>query len=159
MFPFRMGLVSKEATLREIQTRTDNYYTNPTRHMENIEAAQICWQDRRAQRLPYGRGFFFLANTDVKIRQATGGKYSIDDVVLSILEQGRKGVTLGNQVFIDTVKELSGLDVTADWEVMRTGGHIVPLPGCFDGHFNVEPKEIPEADTGVPVTSYAWTLK
>ena len=159
MFPFRMGLVSKEATLREIQTRTDNYYTNPTRHMENIEAAQICWQDRRAQRLPYGRGFFFLANTDVKIREATGGKYSIDDVVLFILEQGRKGVTLGNQVFLDTVKEIAGLDVTADWEVMRTGGHIVPLPGCFDGHFNVEPKEIPEADTGVPVTSYAWTLK
>ena len=159
MFPFRMGLVSKEVTLREIQTRTDNYYTNPTRHLENIEAAKICWQDRRAQRLPYGRGFFFLANTDVKIRQATGGKLSIDDVVLSILEKGRNGVTLGNEVFLGTVKELSGVDVTTDWETMRTGGHIIPLDGCFDGHFHVETKEVPEADTGKPVTSYAWSIK
>ncbi len=159
MFPFRMDLVDKDATLREIQTRTDAYYTNPTRHLENIEAAKICWQDRRAQRLPYGRGFFFLANTDVKIRQATSGARSIDDVVLAILEKGRAGVTLGNEVFLDTVKELSGLDVREDWETMRTGGHIVPLEGCFDGHFIVEPKEIPEADTGRMVTSYAWSLK
>ena len=159
MFPFRMGLVSKEATLKEIQTRTDAYYSNPTRHLENIEAAKICWQDRRAQRLPYGRGFFFLANTDVKIRQATGGKHSIDGVVLEILEKGRSGVTLGNEVFLQTVKDISGVDVREDWEIMRTGGHIVPLDGCFDGHFTVTPKDMPEADTGVTVTGYAWALK
>ena len=159
MLPFRMGLVSKEDTLKEIQSRTDAYYTNPTRHLENIEAAKICWQDRRAQRLPYGRGFFFLANTDVKIRQATSGQYSIDDVVLEILEKGRKGVTLGNEVFLQTVKDISGVDVTADWEAMRTGGHIVPIEGCFDGHFSVTETEVPEADTGKPVTSYRWAIK
>ena len=159
MLPFRMGLVSKEDTLKEIQSRTDAYYTNPTRHLENIEAAKICWQDRRAQRLPYGRGFFFLANTDVKIRQATDGQYSIDDVVLDILEKGRKGITLGNEVFLQTVKDLSGVDVTADWETMRTGGHIVPIEGCFDGHFTVTEVEVPEADTGTPVTSYQWAIK
>jgi len=159
MLPFRMGLVSKETTLQEIQTRADNYYANPTRHLENIEAAKICWQDRRAQRLPYGRGFFFLANTDVKIREATGGKCSIDDVVLDILDKGRNGVTLGNEVFLQTVKDISGVDVTADWETMRTGGHIVPLDGCFDGHFTVTPKDMPEADTGVTVTGYAWAIK
>ena len=159
MLPFRMGLVSKEDTLKEIQSRTDAYYTNPTRHLENVEAAKICWKDRRAQRLPYGRGFFFLANTDVKIRQATDGQYSIDDVVLEILEKGRKGVTLGNEVFLQTVKDMSGVDVTADWETMRTGGHIVPIEGCFDGHFSVTETEVPEADTGTPVTSYQWAIK
>lgn len=159
MLPFRMGLVNKEDTLKEIQSRTDAYYTNPTRHLENVEAAKICWKDRRAQRLPYGRGFFFLANTDVKIRQATDGQYSIDDVVLDILEKGRKGITLGNEVFLQTVKDLSGVDVTADWETMRTGGHIVPIEGCFDGHFSVTETEVPEADTGTPVTSYQWAIK
>lgn len=159
MLPYRMGLIDKETVLKEVQRRTDDYYTNPTRHMENIEAAKICWVDRRAQRLPYGRGFFFLANTDVKIRQATGGKYCIDDVVLAIQEKDRAGVTLGNQVFLDTVKEFSGLDVTEDWEVMRTGGHIVPMAEAFDGLLTVEPKEVPEADTGVTVTSYAWNIR
>jgi len=51
------------------------------------------------------------------------------------------------------------VDVTADWETMRTGGHIVPIEGCFDGHFAVTPREIPEADTGRMVPSYLWSLK
>ena len=95
----------------------------------------------------------------MKIRQATQGRYSIDDVVLDILEKGRKGVTLGNEVFLQTVKEISGVDVTADWETMRTGGHIVPIKGCFDGHFSVTETEVPEADTGKPVMSYQWAIK
>lgn len=159
MLPLREGLIDNQTALREIQTRTDNYYTNPTRHMENIEAAQICWQDRRAQRIPYGRGIFFLANTDVRIRQATKGEKSLDDVVLRILELDRSGVTLGNQVFLDTVRELSGVDVTAEWEIMRTGGHFAPMEDSFDVHFRVAEKTVPEADTGKPVISYAWSLR
>lgn len=158
MLPLRAGLISVETALSEIQRRTDDYYRNPTRHLENMEAARICWQDRRAQRLPYGRGIFFLANTDVKIRQATNGAKTLDNVVLRIQELDRAGVTLSNQVFLDTVKELSGLDVTADWEIMRTGTHFAPLPGSFDGHFDVEEIEAKEADTGKPAVSYRWKI-
>ena len=159
MLPFRNGLIDRETLLNEIQTRATSYYTNPTRHMENIAAAQICWQDRRAQRLPYGRGIFFLANTDVKLRRATNGKVSIDDVVLAIIEKDRAGVSLGNQLFIDTVKQLGGIDITDDFELMRTGGHIVPLEDAFDAQFRVCSETVPEADTGKPVTSYKWTLR
>ncbi|MGN0777995.1 MAG: hypothetical protein ACI4MJ_02505 [Aristaeellaceae bacterium] len=159
MLPFRAGLIDRQTLLGEIQRRTTDYYTNPTRHMENMEAARICWQDRRAQRLPYGRGIFFLANTDVKLRQATGGRVSIDDVVLRIQEKDRAGVTLGNEVFLDTVRELGGIDVREDWETMRTGGHIVPLEDAFDAQLRVREVTVPEADTGVPVTSYEWSLR
>lgn len=159
MLPYRIGLVSLETTLNEIQRRTNDYYTNPTRSMENMAAARICWQDRRAQRLPYGRGFFFLANTDVRIREATGGKRSLDDVVLEILRRDRAGVTLGNEVFLDVVRELSGLDVTAEWKTMCEGGHFAPLPGSFDGRFDVWEVPASEADTGAPCVSYAWKIK
>lgn len=159
MLPLREGLIDKETALREIQTRTDGYYTNPTRHMENIEAAQICWQDRRAQRIPYGRGIFFLANTDVQIREATKGARSLDDVVLRIIELDRAGVTLGNEVFLKVVRELSGVDVSAQLETMRTGDHFDPLEDSFDGHFHVTEKTMAEADTGTPVVSYAWSLR
>lgn len=159
LLPLRMGLVTAEAARKELQARTDNYYTNPTRHMENLEAARICWQDRRAQRLPYGRGMFFLANTDVLIRRATRGEKSLDDVVLDILDKDRRGVVLGNQVFLDTVKEISGLDVSEDMERMRTGGHFAPLEEGFDGHFRIAEVQVPEADTGESVSSYIWSLR
>ena len=159
MLPFRAGLIDREALLKEIQKRTTAYYTNPTRHLENLAAAKICWQDRRAQRLPYGRGIFFLANTDVKLRQATDNRVCIDDVVLAIQEKDRAGVTLGNEVFLETVQELGGIDVRDDWETMRTGGHIVPLEDAFDKQFRLKEVTVPEADTGTPVTSYEWTLR
>ncbi|MBQ8201979.1 MAG: hypothetical protein IJZ74_09480 [Clostridia bacterium] len=159
MLPLRAGLMTPAAALRELQQRTDNYYTNPTRHMENEAAAKICWQDRRAQRIAYGRGFIFLGNVDVMMRRATGGRRSIDDVVLRVLEIDRAGGELGNELFLSLVKEYSGLDVTAEWEAMRTGEHIVPMEDSFDGLFTVREKTIPEADTGAMVTSYEWSLR
>lgn len=158
MLPLRAGLITREVALSELQRRTDSYYTNPTRHMENLEAAKICWQDRRAQRLPYGRGIFFLANTDVRIREATDSRRSIDDVVLSLLERARAGKPLGNEVFLETVKEISGLDVSGDWEIMRTGGHFAPLNGSFDGHFLVDEVPAVEDGTGKSAVSYRWSL-
>jgi len=159
MIPLRHGLITKEQALSEIQKRTDGYYTNPTRHLSNEEAAKICWQDRRAQRLSYGRGIFFLANTDAKIRRATEGKASIDDVVLDILEQGRSGVTLGNDVFLDAVRRIGGLDATADWRVMHEGGHFAPDPDSFGGLFTVTEEKALEADTGKEAISYRWALR
>lgn len=158
VLPLRMGLISPQTALAEIQEMTDAYYTNPTRHLENLEAARICWQDRRAQRLPYGRGVLFLANTDVKIRRATRNEKSIDDVVLMLLERSRAGQRLGNEEFLAAVKELSGLDVSKDWETMRTGGHFAPLSGAFREDFLVTEKEMQEAGTGEKAVSYQWSM-
>lgn len=156
LLPLRLGLITDEEAIEELQKRTDAYYSNPTRTMENQEAAAVCWSDRRAQRLAYGRGMIFLINTDIRIRQATKGRCCIDDVVLDILEQGRAGAVLGNQVFLDMVRRIGGIDVSAEWESMRTGAHFAPLSGGFDGRLAVEEKEITEADTGKRAISYRW---
>ena len=158
MIPLRAGLITPQEALGEIQKRTDAYYTNPTRHLGNMEAAGVAWKDRRAQRLSYGRGFFFLALTDAEIRRRTHGSKSLDDVVLDILDKGRAGVTLGNEVFLESVQAL-GVDVRDKWEIMQSGGHFAPDPDSFDGLFDV--KEVPaeEADTGNAAVSYQWTLR
>ena len=140
----------------ELQKRTDAYYSNPTRVLGDEEAAAICWKDRRAQRLVYGRGMIFVINIDIMIRKATNGAHSIDDVVLDILQKDRAGIQLGNEVFLTSVKKISGLDVRSEWEDMHTGKKIIPLSGGFDGHFAVVEKEIDEADTGKKVRSWTW---
>lgn len=158
LLPLRMGLITPEDARGAIQEMTDSYYTNPTRYMSDEEAAAVCWQDWRAQKLPYGRGLLLLANTDVKIRQATNGTRSIDDVVLSILEKRRQGINQGNTAFLETVREIADIDVTGDWEDVRSGRHVAPLPGWLDGYFSAEPKEMKETGTEKPVTSYQWEL-
>lgn len=158
LIPLRMQLITPEEAREAIQGMTDSYYTNPTRHLSDQEAAAVCWQDWRAQTLPYGRGLLFLANTDVKIRKATGGEHSIDDVVLDILEKRRNGIEQGNREFLETVRDIAGIDVTEDWETMSRGRHFAPLDGGFDGYFHVAPKEMAEKDTGKTVISYQWEL-
>ena len=156
LLPLRLGLICDEDAIAELQERTDKYYANPTRALGDEEAAAICWKDRRAQRLVYGRGMIFFINTDIQIRKATNGEHNIDDVVIDILEKRRAGVVLGNEVFLETVKRISGLDVRSEWEAMHTGKEIVPLDGGFDGRFAVVEKEIEEADTGKKVRSWTW---
>lgn len=156
LLPLRLGLITDEDAIKELQKRTDKYYANPTRELSDEEAAAICWKDRRAQRLVYGRGMIFFINTDIQIRKATNGVHNVDDVVLDILEQKRTGVVLGNEVFLDAVKRISGLDVRSEWEAMHIGKEIVPLNGGFDGRFAVAPKEIEETDTGKKVRSWTW---
>lgn len=159
MLPYRFGLTSAETALKEIQTRSDAFYSNPTRLMSNMDAVKICWQDRRAQRIPYGRGIFYLANIDAQIRRATNGEKSLDDVVLTILEMDRSKVTLGNEAFIETVKKISGLDIAEQHAKMCDGTPFAPDPDSFDALFTVEEKEMPEADTGKTVTGYHWSLR
>lgn len=159
MLPLRTGLISKETALKEIQKRTDAYYSNPTRHLDNMAAARICWQDRRAQRLAYGRGIFFLANVDAKMRKATNGKRSVDDVVLQILKIDRSGGELSNELFLQLVQQYAGIDVSLEHQQMCDGEHFAPLPDSFDGLFTNEAVQGKEADTDKDVLSYRWSLR
>ena len=56
----------------------------------------------------------FVINIDIMIRKATNGAHSIDDVVLDILQKDRAGIQLGNEVFLTSVKKISGLDVRSE---------------------------------------------
>ncbi|MBQ8161607.1 MAG: hypothetical protein IJ083_12805 [Clostridia bacterium] len=157
--PLREGLISPNQALHEIQTRTDAYFTNPTRHLSDAEAAGIAWQDRRAQRLSYGRGVFFLAHVDAAIRRATAGRASIDDVVLELLEKGRGGEDLSNGTFLETVKAVSGLDVSGELSDLRAGKPFRPDRDSFMSLFDFEETAATEQGTGETVPSFLWHLR
>lgn len=159
VLPLRFGLATMAETLQQIQDRTDRYYTSPVRHLTNAEAARLSWQDRRTQRIPYGRGFFYIAGLDVRIRRATGGRHSIDDVARRMYRLFTEGKTADNDKFISLVAELSGLDICDDFTSMCAGASITPESDSFDGHFSCRPTAAAEADTGEPVTSWVWSIK
>jgi hypothetical protein len=159
LLPVRFGLASREYLLNELQNRTDAYYTNPTRGMGNMEAAAICWEDRRAQKIAYGRGLFFLAETDTAIRRATNGEKSLDDVVLALLVRSGNGEKYGNDAFIGTVKEISGLDLAGRLRDMASGMPFAPPRDGFDGLLDYTEVNTLEADTGLPAITYKWFLR
>ncbi len=159
MLPYRNRIVSLEDTLRQIQKRTDQYYTNPTNRLSNREAAKQYWTDRRTQRLAYGRGFFFLAYVDAKVHRATGGNKSLDDVVKPLTGRYMADGSGNNEDFISMVREVGGIDIRKEFEAMEQGCLPVPDPDSFDGLFDRDEIETAYADTGESAISYRWRIR
>ncbi|QDI02673.1 MULTISPECIES: hypothetical protein [Xanthomonas translucens group] len=60
------------------------------------------WQDTRIRTLPYDRGFLYFVTVDNALRKASGGRKSLDDLILAILHRRQRDKPLG----------------IADWEAM-----------------------------------------
>jgi predicted metalloprotease with PDZ domain len=92
-------------------------------------AFELFWQDQRAQRVPYGRGLFYLADLDAKIRAA--GDRSLDDLVLAVLERQRAGAKVGVDAWLDLVAAELGEAARVDFAAMESGEWVVPADGAF----------------------------
>jgi predicted metalloprotease with PDZ domain len=162
VLPWRCGLLSLEKVKDRIQERAQNYYANPLRDLSNEEAFLLYWKDRRAQRLPYGRGFFYLLSVDRSIRLASGGLRNLDNVVLSLLREQRKSGK--KPACTDWVRLLSlelGRDAMPEFEAMSSGVLIQPDEAWFGGSFRIRTgmvREVPLIQHGDSelVESYIW---
>ena len=159
MLPLLFGMASPEETLQQIQERTDRYYTSPVRHLTNMEAAAQSWTDRRTQKIPYGRGFFYLAGLDARIRQVTDGRQSIDVVAFELNKLWLSGQAGTNEDFLRIAGDLAGCDLADGFRSMSAGEAFAPDPDSFGGYF--ECREVPavEVDTNMEISSWQWSIR
>jgi hypothetical protein len=122
----RAGATDDDEWLRRVNERLFNYYTNPYRGATNAEAAKAFWSDSRAQRVPYGRGFTYLTKVDAQIRAASGGRRSLDDLVLEVVRRQRAGESVGLKEWVDLVVRELGPGAREDYEGMVAGTTLVP---------------------------------
>jgi hypothetical protein len=133
----RSGAIDLEKFLSVINDHATGYYTNPYIARTNTEAGALFWKDANAQRVPYGRGFMYLAAVDAKMRAKYGGKRSLDDLVLEALNRQRKGEKFGLQQWVDLVVRELGPGARQDYEDMVKGKMIVPPANAFGPCFTV----------------------
>lgn len=159
VLPSRAGLTTPRQALEQLNKKTGDYYSNPKRGMSNAEAAKEFWNDRRVQRIPYGRGMLYIINTDARIRRASDGRRCVDDVVLAILRRTAAGEKCGNEVWLELVGKELGCDETPAFEQAMSGERIVPEEGCFNGAFAaVEHTFDTQGESGVLLSGYQWAL-
>jgi hypothetical protein len=123
---------------KEINQRASAYYTNPFVSLTNEQAAQKFWSDSRAQRIPYGRGFMYLARVDAEVRAKSGGKRSLDDLVLVMLDRKRHGEKYGVPEWLELVTKELGPEAKQEFEAMTRGELEVPAPNSFAPCLNPE---------------------
>lgn len=133
VLPWRYGLVSREELLAELNERAVRYYCNSYISISNEEAGRLLFTDETGMRIPYGRGFFYLMETDSKIRAASNGEKSLDDVILALHRMQSYGKMPVNEDWLESIVPILGEDAITDFESMRNGRIIEPLPDCFEG--------------------------
>lgn len=150
----RMGALDDAAFAREASRRALAYCTNPLQSLPLEEAARIAWLNPLAQRVPYHRGFVYLAAVDAEVRRASGGRRSLDDLVLALLRRKRAGKPYGETVWRALVEEELGPRGIAQYEAMRRGEPIALPPDTLAPALRVEACEAPAFVLGFDLATF-----
>lgn len=132
---YRFGLLGAREYLAGVNERLAAYYTNPLVGWPLAEVEKRTWEVSHAQRVPYQRGFTFGLVLNGRIREATGGRASLDDLVVASVGKRQAaaaaaagGGRCGMADFFDMVAGLLGDREQAArlFADMRRGTMLVP---------------------------------
>lgn len=131
LLPLRAGMLTPDQYLEDINDTARRYYTNALTDTPDAEIAARFWEDTRIRTLPYDRGAMYFAVLDEKIRKASGGKRSLDDLIREMVRRRAAGETVPEAGWLDLLaKDLGdeGRRVHAD---MLAGKLMLPGSEAF----------------------------
>jgi predicted metalloprotease with PDZ domain len=85
----RAGLATPAEFLDDLRERTERFLVNPDRALPNEAIARDFFKRDTVNKLPYDRGMLYAAEVDAAVRAKSGGKRSLDDLMLALLERVR----------------------------------------------------------------------
>jgi predicted metalloprotease with PDZ domain len=157
----RAGLITSDDYVADYNSVLKNYYTSPFRNHSDKQILIDRLSNYDAQRQPYQRGNLLAHNWNAQIRAATGGKYSLDDVMRDLFKSAsRNGFRLSNTTINQAIRHYLKEGVLEDIRrYVENGSTILPrkdiIGSClqmkivdfapFDAGFDIEatyPKRI-----------------
>jgi len=154
LLAFRAGLFTPEEFLKNINKKISDYYQNPVQSLSNRDAEQIYWKDARAGHVPYGRGFFYLANVNTKIREKSKGARSLDDIVVPLSDRSRNGEEIGVEDWLKAITAELGEGARTEYVDMVAGKPLASLPNMFGPCFKSVAISEYQQDLGFDVLAY-----
>lgn len=155
----QLGFTDEAFTAKQISWRGLEYYANEFNRTPNTEAFKVAWTERHAQWLPYGRGFFYLTEVDMQLREKSGGEKCIDNLVWELLDRSR---SRGPQTIVDweeLIRRELGEPAVDRFHRVSNGEYIEPDERWFGGHYTFHKGEVYEPVRGVRADSYVWEWK
>lgn len=148
LLPWRAGMITTEQYLADLNATASRYYTNPVKDAPDAEVMPRFWSDTRYRVLPYDRGAMYFAVLNGKIRKASGGKRSIDDLVLTMVLRLRNHEPVTEAVWLDLLQKELGDAGTAVHKEMLAGGLMLPDSDDFGPGFRRTVVKIRQFDVG-----------
>ena len=123
---WRAGLINTDQFLADLNETASRYYTNAKMHTPEDQVAPHFWEDTRIRVLPYDRGAMYFAVLDGRIRKASGGKRSVDDLIQTMIERARSDQPLNEAVWVELLRKEIGDEGPAIHKSMMAGGLMLP---------------------------------
>ncbi len=153
LLPWRAGLISTDEYLANINKTASRYYTNPRKATPEADVMPQFWENTYVRVLPYDRGAMYFAVLNGKVRQASGGKRNIDDLIRTMVGLYRSGHSMTEQTWIDVLRKELGEDGVAVHRAMMAGGLMLPESGDFGPCFRRTIQKIRQFDPGFDILS------
>lgn len=159
LLPFRAGLLSPEEFLEDLNDTARRYYANALNGTPDHEIAPRFWEDTRIRVLPYDRGGLYFAVLDGRIRRATGGQRSVDDLVLEMNRRYAAGLSTDDAAWLDLVTKELGEDGRKLHQAMLAGALMLPQPDDFGPCFTRKRAKVRRFELGFEPKSLVGTTK
>lgn len=159
LLPLRAGLITPDDYLADINETARRYYSNPLNDTPNDQIAPRFWEDTRVRVLPYDRGAMYFAVLDGQIRKASGGKRSVDDLVIEMVERERRGQTTGEADWLALLDEELGAAGAKTHAAMLAGGLMLPESDGFGPCFTRTTGKVRRFELGFEPKSLVGDVK
>ncbi|WP_312597193.1 hypothetical protein [Brevundimonas sp.] len=126
LLPYRAGLITADDYLADINDTARRYYSNLLNDTPDDQIAPRFWEDSRIRVLPYDRGGLYFAVVNGKVRRASQGARSLDDLMLEMNRRRRAGETVNEAVWVALLTAELGEDGQALHVAMKAGELMLP---------------------------------
>jgi predicted metalloprotease with PDZ domain len=131
LLALRAGQISPAQFLEDLNTTAGRYYTDAMIATANAEIPERFWADTRIRVLPYDRGSMYFAVVDQEVRAASGGKRTLDDLLLAMLVRRRQQLSVDQDAWAGLVTKELGENGKTEFESMLNGAVQLPDSGAF----------------------------
>lgn len=102
---------------------------SPVRHATGAEISAGFWRSRDLQALPYHRGMLIAVWLDLEIRERTGGRLDLDDILLAMQDAAPTAPeTLVTDLLVQKLSDATGWDAREAIEAAALSGADIVLP-------------------------------
>jgi hypothetical protein len=131
LLALRAGQITPAQFLADLNTTAGRYYTNAFLASPNSEIPKRFWADTRIRVLPYDRGSLYFSVVDGQVRARSGGKRSLDDLLLAMLARRRRGLPMDEAAWAEVVGRELGEKGRAGLQAMLAGALMLPDSHAF----------------------------
>jgi len=133
VLPRRFGMLDAQGFIDDVNFYAGRYFTNVLGDAPYAQVPLRFWEDTRIRTIPYDRGSFYFVVLDHSLRRASGGRRSLDDLMLEMRRRENAGAKLS----------------MADWEALLRAELGEPAVQKFRGMLAGE-WQVPESDAFGP---------